>query len=225
MLFRGLFFFMKNHYESSWFFREVLQSKKESHFLNLYLYKKNKMKKYIVACAALILVSFILPSKKDNLIKTSIYQFKVEGLSGGMIDFSQFKGKKILVVNTASKCGFTPQYEYLEKLYQQYKDKLVIVGFPANNFGSQEPGTNDEIKAFCTKNYGVTFPMAAKVSVKGDDIAPIFKWLTNKTENGVLDADIKWNFTKFLLDEHGNLIAKFDSNVGPMSEDIVKYLK
>ncbi|MEO8859840.1 MAG: glutathione peroxidase [Ginsengibacter sp.] len=183
------------------------------------------MKKFIVACAALILASFILPSKKDNLIKTSIYQFKVEGLSGDKIDFSQFKGKKILIVNTASKCGFTPQYEYLEKLYQQYKDKLVIVGFPANNFGSQEPGTNDEIKAFCTKNYGVTFPMAAKVSVKGDDIAPIFKWLTNKTENGVLDADIKWNFTKFLLDEHGNLIAKFDSNVGPMSEDIVKYLK
>lgn len=200
----------------------IIQRKSLYEFVSL---QKNKMKKFIVACAALILVSFILPSKKDNLIKTSIYQFKVEGLSGGKIDFSQFKGKKILIVNTASKCGFTPQYEYLEKLYQQYKDKLVIVGFPANNFGSQEPGTNDEIKAFCTKNYGVTFPMAAKVSVKGDDIAPIFKWLTNKTENGVLDADIKWNFTKFLLDEHGNLIAKFDSNVGPMSEDIVKYLK
>jgi glutathione peroxidase len=200
----------------------IIQRKSLYEFVSL---QKNKMKKFIVACAALILVSFILPSKKHNLIKTSIYQFKVEGLSGGKIDFSQFKGKKILIVNTASKCGFTPQYEYLEKLYQQYKDKLVIVGFPANNFGSQEPGTNDEIKAFCTKNYGVTFPMAAKVSVKGDDIAPIFKWLTNKTENGVLDADIKWNFTKFLLDEHGNMIAKFDSNVGPMSEDIVKYLK
>ena len=101
----------------------------------------------------------------------------------------------------------------------------MIVGFPANNFGSQEPGTNDEIKAFCTKNYGVTFPMAAKVSVKGDDIAPIFKWLTNKSENGIMDADIKWNFTKFLLDENGNLLAKFDSNVAPMSDDIIKYLK
>ena len=184
------------------------------------------MKNLFVACASLILVSFILPSSPASFIKSkSIYDFKVDGLTGGTIDFSQFKGKKILVVNTASKCGYTPQYEYLEKLYEQYKDKLVIVGFPANNFGSQEPGTNDEIKAFCTKNYGVTFPMAAKVSVKGDDIAPIFKWLTNKTENGVMDAEIKWNFTKFLLDENGALIAKFDSNVSPMSDEIVKYLK
>jgi glutathione peroxidase len=183
------------------------------------------MKKILIAFASLILVSFILPNKKENFTKSSIYEFKVDGLSGGTIDFSQFKGKKILIVNTASKCGFTPQYEYLEKLYEKYKDKLVIVGFPANNFGSQEPGTNDEIKAFCTKNYGVTFPMAAKVSVKGDDIAPIFKWLTSKSENGVMDAEIKWNFTKFLLDENGNLITKFDSNVAPMSDDIVKYLK
>jgi glutathione peroxidase len=184
-----------------------------------------KMKKIFIACASLLLASFIIPSKQTLFIKSSIYDFKVDGLSGGTIDFSQFKGKKILIVNTASKCGFTPQYEYLEKLYEKYKDKLVIVGFPANNFGSQEPGTNDEIKAFCTKNYGVTFPMAAKVSVKGDDIAPIFKWLTNKSENGIMDADIKWNFTKFLLDENGNLLAKFDSNVAPMSDDIVKYLK
>jgi glutathione peroxidase len=195
-----------------------------THFMNSYLYKK-KMKKIFIACASLLLASFIIPSKQVLFIKSSIYDFKVDGLSGGTIDFSQFKGKKILIVNTASKCGFTPQYEYLEKLYEKYKDKLVIVGFPANNFGSQEPGTNDEIKAFCTKNYGVTFPMAAKVSVKGDDIAPIFKWLTNKSENGIMDADIKWNFTKFLLDENGNLLAKFDSNVAPMSDDIVKYLK
>lgn len=183
------------------------------------------MKNLFVACASLILVSFILPASPAPFITKSIYDFKVDGLSGGTIDFSKFKGKKILVVNTASKCGFTPQYEYLEKLYEKYNNKLVIVGFPANNFGSQEPGTNDEIKAFCTKNYGVKFPMAAKVSVKGDDIAPIFKWLTNKTENGVMDAEIKWNFTKFLLDENGVLIAKFDSNVGPMSDEIVKYLK
>jgi glutathione peroxidase len=183
------------------------------------------MKTFLIGCASLMLASFIIPSKKSAFVKSSIYEFKVDGLSGGIIDFSQFKGKKILIVNTASKCGFTPQYEYLEKLYEKYKDKLVIVGFPANNFGSQEPGTNDEIKAFCTKNYGVTFPMAAKVSVKGDDIAPIYKWLTNKSENGVMDADIKWNFTKFLLDENGNLIAKFDSKIGPMSDDIVKYLQ
>jgi len=150
----------------------------------------------------------------------SIYEFKVEGLDGGTVDFSSFKGKKILIVNTASKCGFTKQYEGLEKLYEQYKDKLVIVGFPANNFGGQEPGTNADIKEFCKKNYGVTFPMAAKVSVKGDDTAPIFKWLCSKAENGVLDAEIKWNFGKFLLDEKGNLITYFPSKVEPMSEEL-----
>jgi glutathione peroxidase len=150
----------------------------------------------------------------------SIYDFKVEALDGGTIDFSAFKGKKILIVNTASACGYTPQYEGLQQLYSKYSDKLVIVGFPANNFGAQEPGTNGEIKEFCKKNYGVTFPMAAKVSVKGDDTAPIFKWLTQKSLNGVMDAEIRWNFTKFLLDEKGNLINKFDSKVTPMSEEI-----
>ena len=154
----------------------------------------------------------------------SIYDFKVEGLEGGTIDFSSFKGKKILIVNTASKCGYTPQYEELEALYEKYKDKLVIVGFPANNFGGQEPGTNTEIKDFCKKNYGVTFPMAAKVSVKGDDTAPLFKWLCSKSENGVLDAEIKWNFSKFLLDENGKLVAKFDSGVKPLSDEIVSKL-
>jgi glutathione peroxidase len=150
----------------------------------------------------------------------SIYEFKVEALDGSTIDFSKFKGKKILVVNTASKCGYTPQYEGLEKLYETYKDKLVIVGFPANNFGAQEPGSNTEIGEFCKKNYGVTFPMAAKVSVKGDDTAPIYKWLCNKSENGVLDAEIGWNFGKFLLDENGKLIAYFPSKVTPMSEEL-----
>ena len=150
----------------------------------------------------------------------SIHKFKVEALDGSKIDFSSFKGKKILVVNTASKCGYTPQYEGLQKLYEKYKDKLVIVGFPANNFGAQEPGTNVEIKEFCNKNYGVSFPMATKVSVKGDDIAPIYKWLCNKTENGIMDAEIKWNFGKFLLDEKGILITYFPSKVTPMSEEI-----
>jgi len=154
----------------------------------------------------------------------SIYDFKVEALDGGTIDFAQYKGKKILVVNTASKCGYTPQYEGLEALYKKYQDKLVIVGFPANNFGGQEPGTNTEIKEFCKKNYGVTFPMAAKVSVKGDDTAPIFKWLTSKAENGVLDAEIGWNFGKFLLDENGHLIAYFPSKVTPMSEELTSKL-
>ncbi len=156
--------------------------------------------------------------------KRSVYDFKVAGLSGDTIDFSAFKGKKILIVNTASKCGFTPQYEGLQALYEKYKDKLVIVGFPANNFFSQEPGSNENIEAFCKKNYGVTFPMAAKISVKGKDVAPIYKWLCNKDENGVMDAKISWNFNKFLLDENGKLIAHFKSNVKPMSEEIVSKL-
>ncbi len=155
-----------------------------------------------------------------NVAAKSIYDFKVPALDGGTIDFSTFKGKKILIVNTASECGFTPQYEGLEQLYEKYKDKLVVVGFPANNFHGQEPGTNEEIKAFCKKNYGVSFPMAAKISVKGDDMAPIYKWLTSKAENGVLDAEIKWNFNKFLIDENGKLLYYFESKVEPMSEEI-----
>lgn len=170
----------------------------------------------------------------------SIYDFKVPGIDGNEIDFSAYKGKKILIVNTASMCGNTPQYADLEKLYEKYKDKLVVVGFPANNFGQQEPGTNEEIKAFCTKNYGVTFPMAEKVSVKGDDIAPIFKWLVDQsrelaknvpTDNSkdlayrdFLRNPIIWNFTKFLVDENGNLIAVFHNKVSPMSEEVLKYL-
>ena len=155
---------------------------------------------------------------------SSIHQFKVAALDGGTIDFVSFKGKKILVVNTASKCGYTPQYKDLEALYEKYKDKLVIVGFPANNFAWQEPGSNAEIKDFCEKNYGVTFPMAAKISVKGKNMAPIYHWLTHKEENGVMDATISWNFNKFLLDENGKLMEHFSSNVKPMSEEIVSKL-
>jgi len=170
----------------------------------------------------------------------SIYDFKAPGLTGGTINFSDFKGKKILIVNTASQCGNTPQYADLEKLYEKYKDKLVIVGFPANNFGAQEPGTNQEINSFCKKNYGVTFPMAEKVSVKGDDIDPLFKWLVQQsnemaknlpTDNSkdlawrdYLRNPITWNFTKFLVDEKGNLIAVFHNKVNPMSDEITKYL-
>lgn len=163
-------------------------------------------------------------SLQVNVDVKSIYDFKVESLDGDMIDFASFKGKKILIVNTASECGYTPQYEGLETLYKKYKDRLVIVGFPANNFGGQEPGSNIAIKEFCQKNYGVSFPMAAKISVKGDDMAPIYKWLCNKSENGVLDAEIKWNFNKFLLDENGKLIVKFDSKVTPLSEELTSKL-
>jgi len=155
---------------------------------------------------------------------TSIYDFKVPSLTGGSIDFSQFKGKKIMIVNTASKCGNTPQYASLEKLYEKYKDKLVIVGFPANNFGQQEPGTNGEIEEFCKKNYGVSFPMAEKVSVKGDDIDPLFKYLVSEAEKKGFTDPIKWNFTKFLLDEKGNLITVIFNKVDPMSDEVTKYL-
>ena len=164
-----------------------------------------------------LLVSAIIGS-------VSIYDFKIPGLSGGTIDLSQYKGKKIMIVNTASQCGNTPQYADLEKLYETYKDKLVIIGFPANNFGQQEPGTNSEIKEFCTKNYGVTIPMAEKVSVKGDDIAPIFKYLTDEAEKMGFKDPVKWNFTKFLIDENGKLITVIHNKVNPMSEEVTKYL-
>lgn len=176
--------------------------------------------KYLLTIAVVALFSaFTFPGDP------TIHSFKVKSIEGGTIDFSKFKGKKILVVNTASKCGYTPQYEALEKVYEQYKDKLVIVGFPANNFGGQEPGADAEIQEFCKARFGVKFPLASKVSVKGDDTAPIYKWLTSKSENGVLDATIGWNFNKFLLDENGKMIAYFPSKVTPDSEEILKYLK
>ena len=156
---------------------------------------------------------------------SSIYKFKVNGLDGGTINFSKFKGQKILIVNTASNCGYTKQYDELEKLYQKYKGKLVVIGFPANNFGQQEPGTNDEIKEFCKKNYGVTFPMAEKVSVKGEDIHPLFKYLEEQAKkSGTADPVIKWNFTKFLVDEKGKLVKVFPSKVTPLSDEITVYL-
>ncbi|MEO5984994.1 MAG: glutathione peroxidase [Ferruginibacter sp.] len=189
------------------------------------------MLKYLVISALLFSCSSKMAanhspttSQTSQIVVQDIYQFKVHGLEGDPINFASFKGKKILVVNTASECGYTPQYKELEELYKTYQGKLVVVGFPANNFGSQEPGTNSEIKSFCQKNYGVTFPMAAKVSVKGDDIAPIYQWLTSKARNGVLDADVKWNFNKFLLDETGKLIAYFPSKISPPSPDIISKL-
>ena len=159
-----------------------------------------------------------------TLSGSSIYDFKMPGLDGNPIDFSAYKGKKIMIVNTASKCGNTPQYKDLEALFVKYKDKLVIIGFPANNFGGQEPGTNGDIKEFCTKNYGVTFPMAEKISVKGDDMDPLYKYLVDEaTKKGFADP-VKWNFGKFLLDENGVLIATFSPKTQPMSEEILKYL-
>lgn len=154
----------------------------------------------------------------------SIHEFTFTTLDGNQQSFSDFKGKKILIVNTASECGYTPQYKALQQVHEKYADKLVIIGFPANNFGKQEPGTNDEIATFCEKNYGVTFLMAAKVSVKGDDIDPIFKWLIEQ-KNKSFDGEIRWNFEKFLLDEAGSLIARFRSGVEPDSSEITDYFK
>ena len=183
---------------------------------------------------------FIALALSATLTGGSIYDFKVPGLDGSTIDFSAYKGKKIMIVNTASQCGNTPQYKDLETLYEKYKDKLVIIGFPANNFGAQEPGTNTEIKEFCSKNYAVTFPMAEKISVRGDDTHPLYKWLVDQskelakkvpTDNSkdlvwkkFLQDPVIWNFTKFLLDENGNLIAVFHNKVNPMSEEVLKYL-
>jgi glutathione peroxidase len=165
-----------------------------------------------------LLVAMIL------MAATGLYDFKLTSLDGKPMDLAQYKGKKILIVNTASACGYTPQYADLEALYEKYKGKLVVIGFPANNFGEQEKGTNSEIASFCKKNYGVTFPMSEKVSVKGDDIAPLFKYLTDEAGKlGVTDP-IKWNFTKFLIDEQGKLVAVFPSKVKPMDAEITKYL-
>jgi glutathione peroxidase len=155
----------------------------------------------------------------------SFYDLKAKTIDGKMFNFSDLKGKKVLIVNTASKCGFTPQYEDLEKLYETYKDKnFVIIGFPANNFGHQEPGTSDEIKEFCTKNYGVTFQMMEKIDVKGDDMNDVYKWLTKKELNGKMDSSVKWNFQKYLIDEKGNLIDVAYSTEKPMDDKIVNWI-
>jgi glutathione peroxidase len=182
---------------------------------------------------AITLFSFMGPvisqeankSSKKAADKKSIYDFKVETIDGDEFDFATLKGKKIMIVNTASKCGFTPQYKELEALYQKYgSEKFVIVGFPANNFMSQEPGSNKDIKEFCTKNYGVTFPMMSKISVKGDDMAPIYKWLTQKSQNGVQDSEVQWNFQKYLIDEKGNLVEVIPPKEKPSSEKVTKWV-
>lgn len=152
-----------------------------------------------------------------------IYDFTMKDISGEPISLSQYKGKVILVVNTASKCGLTPQYEDLQKLYDKYeKDEFVILGFPANNFLSQEPGTDEEIQQFCSLNYGVSFPMFSKISVKGNDIDPLYQYLTHKEENGVLDASVSWNFQKFLINKNGVLVASFSPKTTVNDEDFMK---
>lgn len=155
---------------------------------------------------------------------STVYDFKLTNIDGQAFSLAQYKGKKVLIVNTASKCGFTHQYADLQKLSELYKDKLVVVGFPANNFAQQEPGTAAEIKTFCSKNFGVTFPLSEKVSVKGDDICPLFKYLISAPNPEGITGDVGWNFEKFLVDENGKLIHRFRSKVEPMSPELTKYL-
>lgn len=174
-------------------------------------------------------VAAVTETETENIMQKepeTIYQFKVETLSGEEFDFSMLKGKKIMIVNTASECGFTPQYENLQKLYDTYKDdNFVIVGFPANNFNSQEPGTNEEIAEFCKKNYGVSFPMMGKISVKGDDTHDVYQFLTQKVRNGYEDSEVGWNFQKYLIDENGRLVRVVDSKTLPGDKSIVNWIR
>lgn len=161
----------------------------------------------------------------QNAMENSLHQFTVEALEGESFDFSTLKGKKIMVVNTASKCGLTPQYKDLQALYEEYgSDNFVIVGFPANNFMSQEPGSNEEISAFCERNYGVTFPMMAKIDVKGKDIHPVYAFLTQKGKNGVMDSKVSWNFQKYLVNEEGVLEKVISPRTSPKDEEIIAWI-
>ncbi|MHB8261772.1 MAG: glutathione peroxidase [Bacteroidia bacterium] len=175
------------------------------------------MYKVIIALTLLIMSSFIETDTK------SIYQFKVKTLEGQEFDFASLKGKKIMVVNTASKCGFTPQYKELQELYDKYKDKnFVIIGFPCNDFLSQEPGTSTEIREFCTKNFGVTFPMMEKITIA---TSPVYKWLKDKDLNGVESSKVSWNFNKYLIDENGHLVKHIGSKTKPNDEEITKWIE
>ena len=178
------------------------------------------MKNNVLMIALLVLVS------ATGYAQTSFYDFTVFDIAGEEFPLLQLKGKKVLVVNTASKCGFTPQYEGLQELYEKYGDEdFMIIGFPANNFGKQEPGSNDEIAEFCQINYGVTFPMMSKISVKGDDQHPLYAWLTSKSENGVEDSKVSWNFQKYMIDEQGQLVGHFAPTVKPDSKKLLKWIE
>lgn len=195
------------------------------------------MKKLAIAVVGLTLLFSCQNQAQTKTAKTTkettktmsastIYQFKVKDLSGKEFDFASLKGKKVIIVNTASKCGLTPQYKDLEAIYKDYKDKgLVIVGFPANNFAAQEPGTSKEIAEFCELNYGVTFPMMDKISVKGSDMAPIYQFLTEKSKNGLQDSEVEWNFQKYLINENGQLEKVVSPRTLPTDAEIVDWVK
>jgi len=173
-----------------------------------------------------IIILAVLFSGLASAQTVNLHQFKVKTLEGEDFDMATLKGKKVMIVNVASKCGLTPQYEDLQKLYDQYKDKnFVIIGFPANNFLSQEPGTADEIREFCTRNYGVSFPIMEKISVKGKDMHPLYKWLTSKDLNQVMDSDVQWNFQKYLIDENGNLVRMIPPKQSILEQSIYDWIE
>ncbi len=184
--------------------------------------RKKSMKSVVIFVFAFLVFAFV-PADE---VKGSIYQFKVKDIEGKDFDFASLKGKKIMIVNTASKCGLTPQYEQLEQIYKTYKDSnFVIVGFPANDFAFQEPGSDEEIVAFCQKNYGVTFPMMSKVTVKGKKMCEVYKFLTKKSLNGLEDSDVKWNFQKYLLDENGYLVKVIAPSTKPNDPSIISWIE
>lgn len=179
------------------------------------------MKKLSFLLTAMFLTILTMNAQSE----TTLHDFIVEDIYGDTFDLSELKGKKVLVVNTASKCGLTPQYEELQSLYEEYGgDSFIIIGFPANNFANQEPGTNEEIAQFCQMNYGVAFPMMSKISVKGDDIHPLYQWLTQKSQNGVVDAEVTWNFQKFMVDENGRVVDYASPRETPRSEKILNWI-
>ncbi|NVK64958.1 MAG: glutathione peroxidase [Flavobacteriales bacterium] len=155
----------------------------------------------------------------------SVYDIKINSLEGEALDLNDYKGKKLLIVNVASKCGYTPQYKDLQQLHEKYGDKVTILGVPCNQFMNQEPGTAEEIATFCERNYGVTFQLTEKVDVKGKDQHPLYEWLTDKSKNGLEDSTVKWNFQKYIISENGELEAVFGSKVNPMSEEITTYFE
>lgn len=183
------------------------------------------IKKSIMKQFALVLLFSLISISMVNEDK-NLYSFVVKDIDGKDFNLSSLRGKKVLIVNVASKCGLTPQYEKLQELYDKYKDKnFVIIGFPANNFKGQEPGTNEEIKSFCTSEYNVTFPMMSKIDVIGDNKAPIYKWLTEKKENRKMDAEVQWNFQKFMVDEEGNLVDFVPPREDPFSDKIINWIE
>ncbi|MBK9283278.1 MAG: glutathione peroxidase [Sphingobacteriaceae bacterium] len=178
----------------------------------------------IIFIGVMSLLSFTPFKKNHPSGGKNVYDFKIKTIDGESISLSKYKGKKLLLVNVASECGYTPQYKDLQALYEKYNDKLVVIGFPANNFGAQEPGDNKQIKNFCTSTYGVTFPMMEKISVKGDDTHPLYQFLKNKDENGCCNDAPVWNFCKYLIDENGKVIKFFNSKVTPLSDEITSLL-